>query len=384
MTGWTLYADMGLGKELLLGNQEAIKLFSMRENLQVFCLIKTHVIDYSWLSYITLGCFFMPITYVKMSIARRQSAWVDNKHYSTHQRLNKEYLKNNKDWFEQWLVGMVDGDGCFSIYHQNGKWSLIFKIALSRYNLRALYFIKNQLGVGRVTKDNSKGQIFIRDRKTLEKIIFPIFDKYPLLTSKYFNYEKLKQAFFILEDKSLTRDQKNQKLFELKNKSIPSLSPPLRGGEKEGRESYISPGWNNINLNDINDVSGIITKPWLVGFIEAEGSFYLTSKDSTRIVHGFGLTQKLDRIVLEGIKLILHIPTSIRYKSNHNHYILDTTNSRAIENIIEYFHNTMKGMKSLEFRIWVRSYNKYKGDYEKLSNVRDILRKINTRLLEIT
>lgn len=390
MTGWTLYADMGLGKELLLGDQEAIKLFSMRENLQVFCLIKTHVIDYSWLSYITLGCFFMPITYVKMSIARRQSAWVDNKHYSTHQRLNKEYLKNNKDWFEQWLVGMVDGDGCFSIYHQNGKWSLIFKIALSRYNLRALYFIKNQLGVGRVTKDNSKGQIFIRDRKTLEKIIFPIFDKYPLLTSKYFNYEKLKQAFFILEDKSLTRDQKNQKLFELKNKSIPSLSPPrtppfrVRGGDKEGRESYISPGWNNINLNDINDVSGIITKPWLVGFIEAEGSFYLTSKDSTRIVHGFGLTQKLDRIVLEGIKLILHIPTSIRYKSNHNHYILDTTNSRAIENIIEYFHNTMKGMKSLEFRIWVRSYNKYKGDYEKLSNVRDILRKIKTRLLEIT
>lgn len=87
----------------------------------------------------------------------------------------------------------------------------------------------------------------------------------------------------------------------------------------------------------------------MVGFIEAEGSFYLTSKDSTRIVHGFGLTQKLDRIVLEGIKLILHIPTSIRYKSNHNHYILDTTNSRAIENIIEYFHNTMKGMKSLEY-----------------------------------
>jgi hypothetical protein len=123
---------------------------------------------------------------------------------------------------------MTDGDGCFTIAHQNGKWSLVFKIALSRYNLRALYFIKTQLGVGTVTKDNSKGQILIRDRKTLEKVIFPIFDKYPLLTSKYFNYEKLKQAFFILEDKSLTRDQKNQKLFELKNKSIP--------------ENYISPG----------------------------------------------------------------------------------------------------------------------------------------------
>jgi len=88
-----------------------------------------------------------------------------------------------------------------------------------------------------------------------------------------------------------------------------------------------------------------------VGFIEAEGSFYLVNKEKTRIVHGFGLTQKLDSIVLEAIKYILHIPTSVKLKSNHNHYILDTTNSRAIENIISYFHNTMKGMKSVEYRI---------------------------------
>jgi hypothetical protein len=94
-----------------------------------------------------------------------------------------------------------------------------------------------------------------------------------------------------------------------------------------------------------------MTKPWLVGFIEAEGSFYLVSKDITRIVHGFGLTQKLDSIVLQAIGLILHIPTKVKFKSNHNYYILDTTNSRAIENIIKYFKNTMKGMKSVEYRI---------------------------------
>ena len=94
-----------------------------------------------------------------------------------------------------------------------------------------------------------------------------------------------------------------------------------------------------------------MTKPWLVGFIEAEGSFYLVSKTSTRIVHGFGLTQKLDSIVLQGIKLTLHIPTAVKFRAKHNFYLLDTSNSRAIENIIEYFHNTMKGMKSLEFKL---------------------------------
>ena len=68
----------------------------------------------------------------------------------------------------------------------------------------------------------------------------------------------------------------------------------------------------------------------MVGFVEGEGSFYLVSKDSSRIVHGFGLSQKLDSVVLDGIRSILHIPTIVKYKSKHNYYLLDTTNSRAV------------------------------------------------------
>jgi hypothetical protein len=127
-----------------------------------------------------------------------------------------------------------------------------------------------------------------------------------------------------------------------------------------------------------------MTKPWLIGFTEAEGSFYLVSKDKTRIVHGFGISQKLDKIVLEGIRCILHIPTAVKFKSKHNYYILDTTNSRAIENIIKYFHNTMKGMKAVEYRIWARSYVKHKGDFSILWKIRDLIRKLKTKLMEIS
>ena len=67
----------------------------------------------------------------------------------------------------------------------------------------------------------------------------------------------------------------------------------------------------------------------------------------------------------------------------YNHHILDTTNSKSIENIIDYFENTMKGVKSLEYKIWARSYKKNKGDYEKLSNIRDTIRKIRKQLLEL-
>ena len=334
----------------------------IREHLQVLnSSVETHVIGYSCLS---------KITYVKMPIARRQYAWLDKENYSSHQRLNEEYLKNNEDWFEQWLVGMTDGDGSFTIARQNDKWSLVFKITQSRYNLRVLYYIKRQLGVSTVTKDKTKGQILIRDRKKIAKFIIPIFDKYPLLTSKQFNYEKFKKAFYILEDSSLSREEKDNQLFYLKNKEVDP--------------NYISPVWNkaSLPLESVNDLNNVITKPWLVGFIEAEGSFYLVSKTATRTCHGFGLTQKLDSVVLQGIKLLLHIPNEVRYKPNHNHYILDTTNSRAIENIIIYFNNTMKGMKSVEYRIWARAYTKHKGDHEKLSKIRDIVRKLRSKLVE--
>jgi cytochrome b subunit of formate dehydrogenase len=122
-----------------------------------------------------------------------------------------------------------------------------------------------------------------------------------------------------------------------------------------------------------------MTKDWLIGFIEAEGSFYLVKKDFTRIIHGFGLTQKLDKIVLESIRILLHIGTKVRYKDFYNHYILDTTNSRAIENIIKYFNKTMKGVKSLEYRIWARSYVKHKNDYEKLYEIRNLVRDLRNK-----
>jgi len=104
---------------------------------------------------------------------------------------------------------------------------LSFKIAQSRYNLRLLYYIKKELGVGSVTKDNNKGQFFIRDRKHIEDIILPIFDKYPLLTSKYFDYSRFKQALYLLNDKDISKEQRDKELLILKNskKDDKYLSP---------------------------------------------------------------------------------------------------------------------------------------------------------------
>jgi len=75
---------------------------------------------------------------------------------------------------------------------------------------------------------------------------------------------------------------------------------------------------------------------------------------------------------------VLALGAKVKYKEKYNHYIIDTTNSRAIKNVSEYFFNTMKGMKSVEYRIWSRSFNKHKGNYSKLVKIQKLLRGLRT------
>ena len=306
----------------------------------------------------------------------------------THQRLNVEHpskltktnnittqaLNQNKELFYQWLVGFTDGDGTFSIAHQNGKWSLTFKLTQHEYNMRLLYFIKSQIGVGNINKETTTKMVNyrIRDRKKLVEVIFPIFDSYPLLTSKYFNYLKFKEAYRILEDNNLTKTLKDELMFNLV-KRVPS-------------ENYISPAWDIVNniVSNTNEANMVMSKAWLIGFTEAEGSFYLVNKSKDRIVHGFEITQKLDLIVLSAIGYILGIKTTS--KKTYNTVV--TTNSRSIENIIKYYNNTMKGMNSLAYKLWFRAYSILKLNtisneekkYKKLNKINKILNKTNSKL----
>jgi hypothetical protein len=39
-------------------------------------------------------------------------------------------------------------------------------------------------------------------------------------------------------------------------------------------------------------------------------------------------------------------------------------------------------MKAVEFRIWARSYVKHKGNYEKLSKIREIVRNLRSTRLD--
>ena len=168
-----------------------------------------------------------------------------------------------------------------------------------------------------------------------------------------------------MNDSSLSKEAKDQLISEIKSQSLP--------------DNYISPAWKDVNntVSSVSDATKIMSKSWLIGFTEAEGSFYLVKKGPMRLSHAFEITQKLDRIVLEAISLIF----GIKVTPKKTYFTVVTTNSKAISRIIDYYFKTMKGMKALEYRIWARSFNK-KKDFESMIKIQNQMRNIRSIRLD--
>lgn len=342
--------------------------------------------------------FYKKMCHVKMSLTRGQSAWV--KTPSETQR--SAFSSNAKGTiysprFCKWLVGIVDGDGYFSFSINNKEkltWTFEFAIAMSETNDKLAHFIKRQLEIGCINNSETAkkriGKVPFREKATKYRVrkhehlinyIIPIFNKYPFLTNlKYFQYSLFRKAIFTYLDTTLTREQKYVRILDLKSRFI--------GGVPDG---YIHPVWSafknqpgNFKLKrglffkektSLKDIKKVMSKSWIVGFTEAEGSFYITRSDKQRnkYRHVFEYTQKItDTIVLEAIAIIL----KMNFKKKNTHYSIYTYKIESIENAIKYFGNTMKGRKSLEFADWCKSFRRRSRGSEYLAEMQQRLRNI--------
>jgi len=68
------------------------------------------------------------------------------------------------------------------------------------------------------------------------------------------------------------------------------------------------------------------------------------------MAHGFAITQKKDRIVLDAIKAHIGITSTIKYNKK-GFYSMDAYDTYSLKLVKEYFFNTIKGVKSLDYRI---------------------------------
>ena len=103
--------------------------------------------------------------------------------------------------FIEWFLGFVEAErkGSFTISKQPNRitYSYTLNVAQSNYNLMCFNHIKDTLGVGRIIPNGPNvSRYVIQDKGTLKNYIIPIFERYPLLTSKYYNYDLFLRALF--------------------------------------------------------------------------------------------------------------------------------------------------------------------------------------------
>ena len=283
--------------------------------------------------------------------------------------------------FEQWFVGFTDGDGTFNVYTnvKSNKISLTFKISQKADNKQILYYIKKELGVGRVSKVYN-GMVYytIHERKSIMNVIIPLFDSNSLHTRKYNDYIKFKKA---LEIWISSEPLPSSPLFlerDMKCLSSPLFSPLKRKGERGGAHEANE---QNIKIKLINFIAIEreevirklkISEDWIIGFTEAQGSFYLTKKGD--IIHGFGLSQKHDKHLLEQIKVFFTIKSKVRW-NKRGHWALDAVDKNSLKRIKKFFFRRFKGRISLIYRIWSRSFRD-KGKYNKLLLIKNHIKKL--------
>jgi hypothetical protein len=118
-----------------------------------------------------------------------------------------------------------------------------------------------------------------------------------------------------------------------------------------------------------------VSEDWIVGFIEAEGSFYLSKKGEGRIGHGFGITQKHDKHLLEQIKVFFTIKSEVRW-NKAGHWALDAGDQNSLKRIKKFFFRRFKGRISLIYSIWSRSFRD-KGKYNKLLLIKNHIKKLS-------
>lgn len=174
--------------------------------------------------------------------------------------------------YEQWLVGFIDGEGSFRMtLRDNKRYTFDLNIHLHVDDIKVLEKLKyvwnsnNNIYIPKSTEtkiDNTCSISFGSKDIILETII-PLLDKYSLITNKKNDYELWKKAFLLNLDKTISWEEKESMLIDIKNKL------------NKYEESY-SPSSafikKHLNIN------------WFIGFLEAEGSFLIRQQKDLLMV----------------------------------------------------------------------------------------------------
>lgn len=276
--------------------------------------------------------------------------------------LHKKYYSTffTEENFLKWFVGFSDSEANFTILPYKNKagnitsFTFRFIIELHIDDIGALNLIKSKLNIGsNIVVYGSSCKFTVIHSKDIY-VLLGIFDKYNLFTTKHLDYLDFKKAFLLYN----TRDKANSK------EALTNQLVKIKNGMNANRTIFCFPADHKIVINNY----------WLLGFIEGDGSFYLSRTD---FYPSFSITQsELQLPVLQKIKEFLEnnlgfdkyslfklinssvILISVKKAVNNNKPIavLRIKNTNVLTNyLIPYLENmtfiTKKGMDFNDFKL---------------------------------
>jgi hypothetical protein len=286
--------------------------------------------------------------------------------------------------FLQWFVGFVDAEGCFSIYpNRNGtSVSFEFRINLHIDDIGVLKKIAKILDVGvvRINKDRNSAVFSVKKFNDIVRVILPIFQEFPLQTTKYLDFTCFSEAILIKLNSESFGTKKIVRISETDLIKIKNL----RANMNSGRLTIDKEQLDNLTKRVYINVW------WLLGFVEGEGTF-----GYKHLVPYFQIGQhKKNLFVLNAIESFLLKLT----KESHNtlgnqtfnvHYALNKkTNVYSMtvvsidtlySNIVPYFQSmSFLTRKALDFHYWAISVKIHKFGYYYLPEGKKIALQISS------
>jgi len=192
------------------------------------------------------------------------------------------YSNGYNNLHSYWITGFVDAEGCFNIRIIEKKrlklgWEvqLCFIISLHKKDIALLE--QSFLGVGNITKQGKDSvQFRVTSVKDL-RVIINHFDKYPLITQKFADYQLFKQVVDMVNRKEHLTEEGLRKIIAIKASNNNGLTKTLKAA------------FPNISPVPRLKVTGqrIPDPHWIAGFVYGEGCFYVVIKNCSTNISGF-------------------------------------------------------------------------------------------------
>jgi len=232
-----------------------------------------------------------------------------------------------------WLSGFIEGDGCFSVSGHSGAGGTItyvLSIGLHSDDLSLLYEISSMLkGQGRIyesrgynvrnrnvvqfklqnkyeSTSTSLGRrvpprAYALGREVFKSVVLPIFDTYSYLTPKFYGYTYFKDCLLsnILRYDDLSR-------FSI------TTNTPYNTVNELLNVPYYDVRVDLDESRSTRTASRVRARPtWLVGFINAEGSFFINNRKGVPVDACFKITQTGAPQIIESIKVRLSLSVRV-------------------------------------------------------------------------